>query len=493
MPSGINVPGTTAYYRNQKKPPIGSSPTVPVAGGTLMQNYVQTRAQQNVHAPVQATPVTPTVTPTPAAPVTPVPAPAATPVPPPAAVPPPVATPVRAATPVPVQAPVAPPPAATYNPAAKAGATGSSLQDPGQITGAGQAYAQRVMQNVQGDNPLITQARQSEDTAAARRAYLARKGTTEALAQTPFTPGSAQYQRALDESRAGVNAANQEGQNQVNAVTRQATRDAFTDANALEDQQYGRAVGERTYQTQQNQDLSASIQDPKAKYAYQRMIASGVSPQDAYAAVVGESGTVNEQYRGQSPVQQVQQDATDWVKATTDLAPGTPEFQAAVRARMTALDKTQNQPVTQATKEADKQTLDEAIKRGDKLSADQLELAKTSGLAVQQSLQGMPKGLAVDGWLRDNPSGLVNVDGKVYKVVKGDRAGTGSGDYNNQVRHTDWVEVVDLQTGQTKYIVGPYNNPGGSRDEGFDKNKAGIYDKPPTMSDSSGDWTPFGI
>ena len=91
-----------------------------------------------------------------------------------------------AATPIPPAGPVP-----------GAGSPGSTLQDPGQITEAGKAYAQRVLQNLQGNNPMVRNAQATEDTAASRRAYMARKGASEALAQTHFAPGSAQSQRPV--------------------------------------------------------------------------------------------------------------------------------------------------------------------------------------------------------------------------------------------------------------------------------------------------------
>lgn len=132
------------------------------------------------------------------------------------------------------------------------------------------------------------------------------------------------------------------------------------------------------------------------------------------------------------------------------------------------------------------------LKPGEYLSdAEFTALQKSSGIK-QVTMDTMPKGAGpIREWLAQNPHGIVNVEGKQYKVVRGGRAATGSGTFNNQVRHTDWVEVIDTATGQTKYIVAPYNNDGKSH--GYSKEKAGIYDKPPKRGDGVGDWTPFGF
>lgn len=479
MPIGTNIPGTTSYYLKKPKYPAGTTgPTAPYgaaqpqpapatppgpqqASASPMGRYVGTVAQKPVTATPTAIPGTYQPQPNPQQPAVPA-----------AVNPQATASSPSYMPPTPPAVPSYPaPPSATMDPLAKAGQMGSTLQDPGQLTEAGRLYAQRITQNLQGNNPLVTQASQAEDTAAARRAYLSRKNTMENLAQTPFTQGSAQYQRALDESQAGVNAANQEGRNAVNAFTRQTSRDALSDANGLEDQQYGRAVGERTYRTSQNQDLSASIQDPKAKYAYQRMVAQGVDPKDAYAAVVGQSGTINEQYRGQSPVATVQQDATDWVKATTDLQEGTPEFQKAVRARMTDLDAATNQPVNEAKNTAEQADIEKAIRAGEKLTPEQEASAVKNGTIPEFTAANL--GGYKDQKVADLIGKPINIGGKVYTVVRGSRTRTGAGTFTNQERHTDWTEIKD-SSGKSYYV---YNGK--------------INEKPP--KEVSNDISPFGF
>lgn len=301
-------------------------------------------------------------------------------------------------------------------PAPQAGAPGSTLQDPGQITDAGKAYAERVTQNLGGDNPLVTNAQNTEDTAAARRAYLSRMGATEALAQTPFAPGSAQYQRVMTESRAGVDAANQAGQAGVNAVARQAGLDSMGQARDLEDQQFGRAIGERTNQQLNARDLASQIQDPKARYAFQAAVAAGVDPQLAFQEIIGDTGTISEQYRGQSPVQAIRQDAVDWVKATTALAEGSPEFNEAVTTRMQAIDETQRAPLSEADDDRNIAGIKKKVRSGDKLTEDETETLISTGAVPQMSPETLPFGRVKD-WVRENPDGLVNMDGVMVKVL----------------------------------------------------------------------------
>lgn len=483
MTIGTNIPGMYDYTLQKQKqkqasptPFNPSGPTAPMPTTTVpttqpsppMGGYINSKANTLLQP---ASPAAPTgyspyrVTPT---------APAATTQP--ATQSPTAQTPVTAPT---VQQPTAytppasaaPMPAPTGAPAPMAGAPGSSLQDPGQLTDAGKAYAARITQNLQGNNPLVQNAQATEDTAAARRGYLARKDTQEGLAQSPFAVGSAQYQRAMDQSQAGVNAANQAGQAGVNQVTRQATADNLTAANNLEDQQYGRAVGERTDARTRAADLANSITDPKAKYAFNAAVAAGVDPKVAYQQIVGSTGTINAQYRGQSPVETVRQDATDWIKNTTALKEGTPEFNDAVTQRMKDLDATKNAPVAEAKTTAEQKAIEEKIRSGSPLSDEEQKTAIAKGTIPEFTPSNL--GGYNDQKVKDLIGKPINIGGKVYTVVQGSRTRTGAGEFTTQERHTDWTEIKDQQ-GKSWYVYGGKLN-----------------EAPP--HETSNDWTPFGF
>lgn len=456
---GTNIPGMYDYTQKKQPAPGGSGPytppgpAAPAAPGPTppqappMGGYIESKANTLMQPkPPSPAPWT-AYRPNPTAPVAQAPAAGGAPTI--------QAPPTAQAAPTPVYTPPQAPALPSMpkaGPMPQAGAQGSTLQDPGALTDAGKLYASRVMGNLQGNNPLVQNTQATEDTAAARRTYTARKETQESLAQTPFVPGSAQYQRAMDESRAGVNAANQAGQAGVNQVARQAGADALAAANALEDQQYGRAVGERTNSQLQASQLANQIQDPKAKYAFQRAIASGVDPETAFRSIVGEGGTINEAYRGQSPVQNVQQDATDWIKATQPgLAPGSPEFQAAVTKRMQEVDSATRQPVTDANTQADKSKLSGMVQAGEKLTPEQETAAIKNGAIPTFTPSNL--GGYKDQQVADLIGKPINIGGKVYTVVKGDRTRTGAGVFANQERHTDWTEIRDSD-GKSWYVYG---------------------------------------
>ena len=457
MTIGTNIPGMYDYTQQKQKKqpgpftptgptaPVPTTPTTPGPQQPPMGGYVNAKANTMLQPAAPATPSWQPYRPTPTAPVAQTPAVQAPAVQAPAAQ---VAAPQPAYTP-PVTA--APPTIPQAGPTPQAGAQGSTLQDPGSITDAGKAYAARVTQNLQGNNPLVQNAQGTEDTAAARRAYLSRKDTQESLAQTPFTPGSAQYQRAMDESRAGVNAANQAGQAGVNQVARQATADNMNAASNLEDQQYGRAVGERTNAQLQASQLANQIQDPKAKYAFQRAVAAGADPLQAFQSIVGDTGTINAQYRGQSPVETVRQDATDWIKNTTSLQEGSPEFAQAVTQRMKDLDATKNAPVAEAKSTAEQKAIEEKIRSGGKLTEEEQKTAIAKGTIPEFTPSNL--GGYQDQKVADLIGKPINIAGKVYTVVQGSRTRTGAGTFTNQERHTDWTEIRD-QDGKSWYVYG---------------------------------------
>jgi hypothetical protein len=452
-----NMPGATNWYKAKAGLLSGSSTTMPVnnpappsSGPTTMGGYVMNKAQSvfNAPAPSPAPQVSrpggfygTAPSPVPSSWKNPAagnfnapPAPSYQAKAQAASSPYDLAAPVQPIAETVYRAPAAPPP--------QAGQPGSTLQDPGQITDAGKLYAQRVLQNLQGNNPLIQNAQATEDTAAARREYMARKDTTESLAQTPYGPATAQYQRAMDQAQAGVDSANQQGQIGVNAFTRQTTADNMAAANNLEDQQYGRAVGERTNSQMQTQNLADSIQDPKAKYAYNRMVQSGMDPKSAYDAVVGQNGSINPQYQSSSPgtldVKASQDAATSWIQATRpDLKPGTPEFQKAVTDRMQATDKAIQAPVTAANQQQDLQTAKSVLANNpSQLTPDQAKALISSGdipsLSMGDATNSVNKMASLVGK-------TVNLDGQIVKVA-------GRGDYawdrtSVGSRHSTYVEI----------------------------------------------------
>lgn len=235
-------------------------------------------------------------------------------------------------------------------------------KDPGAISEAGKLYADRVTNGLKTPDASSVNAQNTEDTAAARRAYLAKVSAEERAAQSGFAPGSAQATRIFDQSQAGVNAANQAGQSAVNAYIRQRTEDNMTRAQGLETQQYNRnrdvlrdaqdqdlayygrsekatdrgleaarvAYGkerdqvadsqwntintqnqeQRKFENQQvlkgdddqaKRDLLNRLPEGPAKNQAMRLLAAGETPSDVLETIMSPDGSIKESYRGKTP------------------------------------------------------------------------------------------------------------------------------------------------------------------------------------------------
>ena len=139
-----------------------------------------------------------------------------------------------------------------------------------------------------------------------------------------------------------------------------------------------------------------------------------------------------------------------------------------------------NNSQSDAQKEAERQkAVSEATRKlqslqpGQKLSDSDFATLNAANAIPKATLITIPKYTETANWLKDNPTGIVSIEGQQYKVLEGGRTRTGAGTTRVQERHTDWVKVID-PAGVTKYI---WDN--------------GIHDTPP--KEVSNDWTPFGF
>ena len=326
----------------------------------------------------------------------------------------------------------------------------NALSAPGAITDAGKAYQDKVMQGIQGNDARVTNAQASEDTNASRRQYLANKTTQESLGQGQFAVGSAQYQRAMDQSQAGVNSANQQGQAGVNELARTVGNENLNRAQGLEGEQYNRALTERTHTDTKAlvgkgdaESLINSVEDPKAKYYLNSIKAQGGDVNAAYAAMM-DNGTIKEQYRSATPVQNIKSDAEDWIKQTQPgLQAGTPEYQKAVTDRMTAIDSAQNQPLTDAGNARTAQELTGLINQGKTLDATQFAEALRTGAAKNFAPGTVPLGASANDYLGKQ----IGIGGQQYTYLGTNKITRDSGGH-----HTDFAVVQD-KDGNIKYAV----------------------------------------
>lgn len=154
----------------------------------------------------------------------------------------------------------------------------------------------------------------------------------EAAVQAGHQPGTAAYQRMVDEAMAGANSANLQASNNVNQMQRNYWQDAVKRGSELEATHYDRATSERAHDetrmdTQRIEDDKVrlenkgdtqtwinSIQDPKARQAALNAWQTGKDPRQAVAQMYDESGTIKSEFRSASPGQVKAEGVTDQVR-----------------------------------------------------------------------------------------------------------------------------------------------------------------------------------
>lgn len=154
-------------------------------------------------------------------------------------------------TPEPTPTTTAPPSALDSSISTYLDNTAANLGKPTYITEAGKTYADTVTKSLTSPDASSVNAQATEDTAAARRAYLARMDADERVGQSGFALGGAQATRIADQSQANTNAANQAGQNSVSDYIRQRTELNLNRARGLESDQQG--VNQTNLNSVQNQ------------------------------------------------------------------------------------------------------------------------------------------------------------------------------------------------------------------------------------------------
>lgn len=371
------------------------------------------------------------------------------------------------------------------------------------ITESGRLYERGVEDRLKGVDPLVKNAQNTADTQASRNNYYARTNAQEGAAQARFAPGTIQYQRMTDESQAGANRANLTGQNNVNQFTRERSAEANAMGLGIEKDAYGNAIGERNFrvgeadkkyqrgyqegrdaisdqrwnttntqdQTQQawsnaqQEKILADAQEAVRKgdaraaiaaigsttgknYLYSILASQG--PDAVLAAIPGmfEGGKILEKFADQNAVRQ---DAENWISMTTDLRPGTPEFEKAVADRMILVDGGAQGPLIEAKETSEQKAIEEKIRAGQPLTDAEQASAISKGTIPEFTTSNL--GGYKDKKVADLVGKPINIGGKIYTVVQGGRTRTGSDTFTTQERHTDWTQIKD-QSGQSWYVYG---------------------------------------
>lgn len=308
--------------------------------------------------------------------------------------------------------------------------------------------------------------------------------THENLLRQGIQPGTAQYNRAMAEANAGIESANMNRSMATNERIRSNYAEMLQQAKAREGETFNReqnalglAKGLETearaadlQKKTENQSLINSVQDPRAKALLQGVLNQGGDVRDAYNQMFGISegtitgegaGKLAEDFRSSSPAQANIEGMRDEVRAATPRIPGESEadYSARLEARVAEMAERQlnakYKPLdTIVEKETEKSISDKlnTMNKEQYLTGDEFQEARKAGIIKNFTNTTIPRGArAVNEFLKDNPSGIVAIDGKQWKVLEGTDPRTDRTDWTQSARHTSVTKVQD-ENGVVKYI-----------------------------------------
>ena len=313
------------------------------------------------------------------------------------------------------------------------------------LTSFGQQYQDSVSKRIAGADPAVQAAQAQQATNASRTAYVNDKTAREASLQGgQLLPGSIQAQRGLDRAQASTSATNLAGEQDVNKLTRSSVSEGLTQANQIEQQAKGDL-------DKRNADLINSVQDPKARYFLNQVLASGGDVQAAYAGMF-KNGTLRGELTSATPSQTKLQGIKDDLKT---IHPDWTDEQVQAEA-IKQLSKTYDQttkPIDTATLDATEKQLD-AMPVGSRIDwttpENKAVLDRKPDTQLSQ-FNNDPK--AQDAWASANAGKWVKINGKPYKV-SGSNFSWQKDAAGNQVKGLD---VLD-ENGN-KLTLGPDGNP----------------------------------
>lgn len=390
----------------------------------------------------------------------------------------------------------------------------TTLQKQGPLTEAGGLYDGYVTDVLKGDRAIagVDSARSDSERRNALTYSHTLQQAQEAAAQSGLQPGTAGYNRIIQEAMSGIASQNLDRTNSVNQLQRQGYQDILGLGKGIEDTAYGRATDERNYQTERadtgytrgvneraytdsrgditynrnktdslqakTEKLAAinSIEDPKARQAAMNAYLAEQGGDSTYGAILGmynADGSLKPEYQSQNPAQGDYQQRIAELKAyypgKTDA-----EYQAMAIKEREADRAVTRGPISEATDANTARDLVKIINSGAKLNETQLQQAIDSKAIKSYTATGLKDFVGKDGAARlaaDSPGGLIAIDGQAYKVIGGDQVLTEKvlGKFGDtQEKHIDYTEF-EAPDGTKKYL---WSNGTGI-----------LYDfKPPTAS-----------
>lgn len=286
----------------------------------------------------------------------------------------------------------------------------------------GKTYEDTVRKRLEGQDAVVQNARNQSQSQNAVRTYLANRQAREGAVQGGFTQGSAQYQRALDRGSAQADSSNLQSENQVNELQRGRSTEALGLGRGLEQEAQAR-----------NNDLINSIKDPKVQYELRAIAASGGDVNAAYSKMV-ENGTIRPEYASESP------DQAEFNAFAAKAKRAHPEWndeqiqQAFTKAFDTEFQPTETASQTR-TVEQSVQVMN-ALAPGKLLDQKDFETLRTAGKVQQFAPNQVVNSANSDAILKENPQGIVSINGTQYRITDTHPPGSGQGE------STDYFTMV---------------------------------------------------
>lgn len=304
-------------------------------------------------------------------------------------------------------------------------------------TSFGKLYQDSVAKRLAGEDSAVVAARGQQQTDSSRNQYVNAKAASEAALQGGQLPGSLPAQRGLDRAEAATSTANLAGEQDVNKLQRSSVSEGLQQAQGLE--QSAKADADK-----RNSDLVNSVQDPKAKYFLQQVLASGGDVQAAYSGMF-QNGTLRSELTSSTPAQTKLQGIKDELKLTNPNASDA-DLQTMAIAQLKREQDAANAPGLAADKEKAAANIKQNFKGTDWASPD--NKAYLTGLEDVNPIAAFNSPKSVDAWVEANPGAVFKFNGQPYQVVRSNPDWVTSADGKNAVKT---IEVIG-QGGATQYL-----------------------------------------
>ncbi len=301
-------------------------------------------------------------------------------------------------------------------------------------------YQQMLEKRLAGHDPIVENAQAQQKTNASLNEYQALRQAQQTGTQGGLQQGGLQYQRGIDKAQAGAAEENLQGQDRVNALTRDRSTEALNLSKA-DDLESNR----------KDEAFIASL-PPKAQQHLRQIQAAGGDVQGEYAKMIDANGTLVKGYQDATPGQTKLQGYEDDIRV---LHPDWSD-ERVTAAALTKLGKdydTENQPLD----EAGKARVKAAVKAGTITDFTQGEgKGFLDNLDNTNPITAFTNSKEVDAWAKANVGEYFKIDNQPFKVVGANLEWIPDGGNVKSILVTDPINHRDVYIGQNgkQYIKG---------------------------------------